>query len=228
MTVEYTPFIFGEDEALKAKLQGIVVADHANQNRSVEVWFGQPDIQIRDQKFPFITIDLVDISEARERVMVSNGVHPWYYNISYPELDELPDDWTMPYPIPINLDYQVTTFARSPMHDRQILGQIIGQRLPFRFGSLSVTQRTEVAGDNTVIDQTVRRLDMLGHYKRDVVENNKKMYMNIFTVRVSSEIPNIAVAKYFYQVDSISLSQRSTYPASLASPELLSTITITV
>ncbi len=221
-------FIISEDEALKAKLQGMFVADNEDQNRAVEVWFGQPDLQMREQKFPYITIDLIDISEARERVMVSNGVTPWYYEITYPELEQLPDDWTMPYPIPINLDYQVTTFARSPRHDRQLLAQIIGQRLPFRFGSLPVTEKVETVGDNTTLHQTVRRLDMLGHYKRDLVENNKKMFMNIFTVRVSSEIPNIAVAKYFYQVDSISLTQKSSYPESLASPDLTTTFEFTV
>lgn len=221
-------FLFSEDEALKEKMQGMTVADQSNPTRPVEVWFGQPDIEIREQKYPYITIDLVDISEARERVMMSNGVTPWYYEITYPELDQLPDDWTMPYPIPVNLDYQVTTFARSPIHDRQLLGQILGWRLPFRFGYLNVTEKTTVVGDNTTLDQTTRRLDMLGHYKRDMVENNKKMYMNIFTVRVSSEIPNIAVAKYFYQVNSINLTQKSTYPSTLASPDLLSTITFTI
>lgn len=221
-------FILSEDEALKAKLQGCVVDDHSDNERPVEVWFGQPDIEIREQKYPYITIDLIDVSEARERVMVHAGVTPWYYEIAFPELDQLPDDWTMPYPIPINLDYQITSFSRSPIHDRQILGQLIGQKIPFRFGWLNVTEKTEVVGPNTVLHQTTRRLDMLGHYKRDLVENNKKMYMNIFTVRISSEIPNIAVAKYFYKVDSISLTQKSTYPSSLASPELLSTINITV
>lgn len=221
-------FLFSEDEALKEKMQGMTVADQSNPTRPVEVWFGQPDIEIREQKYPYITIDLVDISEARERVMMSNGVTPWYYEITYPELDQLPDDWTMPYPIPVNLDYQVTTFARSPIHDRQLLGQILGWRLPFRFGYLNVTEKTTVVGDNTTLDQTTRRLDMLGHYKRDMVENNKKMYMNIFTVRISSEIPNIAVAKYFYQVNSINLTQKSTYPSTLASPDLLSTITFTI
>lgn len=221
-------FIFAEDEALKELMQGMICADHTEVERPVEVWFGQPDLQIREQKFPYVTIDLVDISEAKERVMVSNGVKPWYYEVTYPELDLVPDDWTMPYPIPINLDYQVTTYARSPLHDRQMLGQVIGQRLPFRFGSLPVTESTEVSGPDTTYNKTVRRLDMLGHYKRDLVENNKKMYMNIFTVRVSSEIPTIAVAKYFYQIDSISLTQKSTYPTSLESPALISTINFTI
>jgi len=222
-------FILAEDEALKAKLQGVTVADASNSARPVEVWFGQPDIQIREQKYPYITIDLVDISEANERVMVSNGVRPWYYNVVFPDdLDQIPDDWTMPYPIPINLDYQITSYARSPMHDRQILAQLIGQKIPYRFGSLSVTEYKETSGPDEILHQTTRRLDMLGSYKRDLVENNKKMYMNIFTVRVSSEIPTIAVAKYFYQVQSINLEETSSYPDALSSPDLTTTITITI
>ena len=37
-------------------------------------------------------------------------------------------------------------------------------------------------------DGTVRRLDLLDVSKRDVTEQGKRLFMNAFTVRVSSEI----------------------------------------
>jgi hypothetical protein len=53
-------------------------------------------------------------------------------------------------------------------------------RLPLRFGTLEI-------GDNTVYG-TVRRLDVLDISKRDVTEQGKRLFVNAFTVRISSEI----------------------------------------
>jgi len=216
-------FILSEDEALRDLLKGMIVADNQNASRPVGVWFGQPDVEVRAQSFPFVTIDLIDVSEARERVMVSHGVNPWYYDVTIPELA---DDFTMPYPIPINLDYQITTFARQPRHDRQILAQLLGQRIPFRFGAIAVTEKVEVVGSDTNLLSTARRLDMLGHQKRDTVEAGKRLFMNMFTVRISSELPTVSVAKYFYKVTEVTGTTGSFYPTSLTSPELLTMIHI--
>ena len=194
-------FIIAEDEALKARLQGVTVEDDKNANRAVGVWYGQPDIEVRAQAFPFLTIDLIDVSEATERVMNAQGVHPSYYQD--PESDYSYDDWTVPYPIPINLDYQITSFARQPRHDRQILAQVLGNRLPFRFGSLSVEEKRTEVGDLTTIDMTTRRLDMLGVAKRDTIESGKRMFMNIWTVRVSSELPHPFLAKLHLRVHTV-------------------------
>jgi len=197
-------FIIAEDEALKARLQGVTVEDDKNPYRPVGVWYGQPDIEVRAQSFPFLTIDLVDVSEATERVMNAGGVHPWYYND--PEMQVGPytyDDWTVPYPIPINLDYQITSFSRQPRHDRQILAQVLGNRLPFRFGSLPVEERRTEVGPDTTIDMTIRRLDMLGVAKRDTIESGKRMFMNIWTVRVSSELPHPFLAKLHTRVRTV-------------------------
>ena len=81
------------------------------------------------------------------------------------------------FPIPVYLDYQVTTFARHPRHDRQILSDLLYTRLPLRFGSLSTA------------DETVRRLDILDVAKRDLVEQGKRLYSNAIRVRISSEMP---------------------------------------
>jgi hypothetical protein len=182
-------FIVSEDEALRNMLLVMTVSDAKNSARPVGVWFGQPDPEIRAQSFPFITIDLIDISEATERVM-SGKAEPWYFAPDDLEEDE---GWDMYLPIPINLDYQVTTFARQPRHDRQILGQLLGNRLPLRFGSLPVVEfltEDTIDDEEIIVGQaTVRRLDVLNVLKRDITEAGKRMFMNVFTVRISSEIP---------------------------------------
>lgn len=220
-------FIISEDEALRNLLKGMTVSDNQNSNRPVGVWFGQPDMETREQAYPYVTIDLIDVSEANERVMVAEGVSPWYYD---PQMTVPPENdvWTMPYPVPINLDYQVTSYARDPRHDRQIIGQIVGNRLPFRFGSLTVEEYSEVDGETTTKHCTVRRLDMLGVAKRDTVESGKRMFMNMYTVRVSSEVPVPMLARYYSRVTQVEITSKPTvYPHTLTDPSLQSTVTIT-
>ena len=88
-------------------------------------------------------------------------------------------------PIPVNIDYQITTYARQPRHDREILAELMYTRLPLRFGTLSLD------------DNTIRRLDVLDISKRDITEAGKRLFVNAFTVRVSSEItPELYTAVY--------------------------------
>lgn len=202
-------FIISEDEALRNSLLGMTVSDSKNPNRSVGVWFGQPDPEIRAQSFPFITIDLIDITEARERVM-SGVSNPWYFAPDGLDADE---DWEMYYPTPINLDYQITTFARQPRHDRQILSQLIGYRLPLRFGALNVVEKVEVdEDDNETVYMTTRRLDVMRVLKRDITEAGKRMFMNVFTVRVSSEVPQPYDFQTFRKVAEVRLTRHAYDP----------------
>jgi hypothetical protein len=50
-------------------------------------------------------------------------------------------------------------------------------RLPFRFGQLPIPQ-----------DGTNRRLDMLGFSKRDTTEGGKRLFSNVYNIRISSEL----------------------------------------
>jgi hypothetical protein len=86
----------------------------------------------------------------------------------------------MDYPIPVNLDYQVTTYARQPRHDRQILAQLLYTKIPLRFAVLNVGPDTQFG--------TTRRLDVLDISKRDITEQGKRLFVNAITVRISSEI----------------------------------------
>lgn len=167
------PFILNEDKALKQRLAGITVSDSGNPTRPVGVWFGQPDVEIRQQSYPYITIDLVGINEGVERA------HRGYVEFNYtPEGADPTKKYESWYPIPVDLQYQVTTYARQPRHDRQIINELFkSDRLPLRFGLLLIPE-----------DSTVRRLDVLGFIKRDTTEQDKRLFSNVFNVQISSEL----------------------------------------
>jgi len=152
--------------------------------RKVGVWFGQPDQEIRAQSYPYITIDMIDISEDFSRAM-RGRVKPAY--LTNPSVigtntawDTDEHNWDINYPIPVNIDYQITSFSRQPRHDRQILAQLLYSKIPLRFAVLNT-------GPNTVFG-TTRRLDVLDISKRDITEQGKRLFVNAITVRVSSEI----------------------------------------
>jgi hypothetical protein len=178
-------FLLSEDEALRNLLKGMVVTDQKSvteegPQRQVKVYFGQPDQEIRPQTYPYITIDMIDVAEDFARAH-RGRVKPTY--IADPatidgdaEFDPETQNWDINFPIPVNIDYQITTYARQPRHDREILAQILYTKIPLRFAVLETN------------DNTVRRVDVLDISKRDVTEQGKRLFVNAFTVRVSSEI----------------------------------------
>jgi len=173
------PFIINEDEALKTLLQGITVSDAGNSARPVGVYYGQPDKDIRQQVYPYITLDLVGVREDTERA------HRGVVNLAYAPEGYTPNRDTdgsinqpIEFPIPVDLIYQVSTWSRQPRHDRQIMAKLFAPgRLPFRFGQLPVPQ-----------DGTNRRLDMLGFSKRDTTEGGKRLFSNVYNIRISAEL----------------------------------------
>ena len=185
-------FLLYEDKALRDLLKGMKVTDQktlddgGNATRNVDVWFGQPDQEPRNQSYPYIVIDMIDIAEDFARSM-RGKVSPEYLAdpATMPPVNEgdtpeaydpTKNSWSINWPVPVNLDYQITTYSRQPRHDREILAQLMYTRLPLRFGVLQPD------------DGTVRRLDVLDISKRDVTEQGKRLFVNAFTVRVSSEI----------------------------------------
>lgn len=184
---EFPPYpsedwILDEDRALRDLMKGMVVSDHeaGGKTRNVEAWFGHPDQELREQKYPYVTIDLLNIQEGADRVerghLILADPPAWW------GLEPL-KAWQIAYllemPTPIDLDYQVSTWARNPRHDRQILKQMItGGRAMIRGGLLYTADKKD------------RRLDYLGHIKRDVAdEHGKRLFNNVFRMRVSSEVP---------------------------------------
>ena len=191
-------FLLSEDKALRQLLQGLTVSDQKSENedtpRPVGVWFGQPDQEIRSQSYPYITIDMIDIQRDAQREMRGKT------SAEYLRPATLDEDAPFEFdrPIPMSIDYQITTYSRHPRHDRELITKVLYDRLPFRFGTLELD------------DNTVRRLDVLDVTKRDVTEQSKRLFVNAITVRVSSELLQSTV-KQLYQVlevhmDDISLT----------------------
>ena len=188
------PLFLAEDAALKELVKGIVVTDQkANDegvNRPVKVWFGMPDQELRNQDYPYITIDMIDVAEDRARA--TRGFLDGTRDSAYlrPSTATPSKGMKIDTPIPIYIDYQITTYARNPRHDRQILSDLLFTRLPLRFGSLLPA------------DDTVRRLDVLDVAKRDTVEQAKRLFINAITVRISSEMP-LTQYKELYKVQKV-------------------------
>ncbi len=187
-------FLLSEDKALRNLLTGCTVTDQKADGgdggrRNVGVWFGQPDQEIRNQSFPYITIDMIDVGEDFNRAH-RGKVKPEYYSDpsnmgNSAEYDPDLHDWELDWPVPVIIDYQITTYARQPRHDRELLAQLMSTKLPLRFGVLEPD------------DGTVRRLDVVAISKRDVTENGKRLFVNAFTVRISSEIPQTLYRKLY-------------------------------
>jgi hypothetical protein len=179
-------FLLSEDKALREKLQGMTVYDQKATGdqvpRNVGVWFGQPDQEIRAQGYPYVTIDMIDIARDPSREM-RGIVTPAYMQ---PDgINSATQTYVADIPVPVNIDYQVTTYARHPRHDRMLIAQLIYDKLPMRFGVLEID------------DGTVRRLDVLDVMKRDITEQEKRLFVNAVTVRVSSELrPEVVSTLY--------------------------------
>lgn len=183
-------YLLDEETALKKKLQGMTVQDQRsradNKLRQVGVWFSQPDTELRDQAYPYVTIDMLGISKDPEREH-RGVVSPIYMQPSAADLNG--KGFIINYPIPVNLDYQITTYARNPMHDRQLLTQLQFQHLWQRFGYLEVPF-TDADGNPAV---NYRRLDVLDIAKRDFTEDDKRLFVNAVTVRISSEVAQTTI-----------------------------------
>jgi hypothetical protein len=201
------PIILNEDKALKIALQGIKVSDSANAERPVGVWYGQPDMEIRDQVYPYITIDFIGYSEDFERAHRGNISMPYYPEGVDPGTVGTDGagakQYVTEFPIPIDLDYQITTYARQPRHDRAIMAAMLsGHRIPMRFGRLIVPE-----------DNTLRRVEFLGMSKKDTTDQNgKRLFSNVYNIRISAEVlPTALAQKYPVQTPPlISLTSQST------------------
>jgi hypothetical protein len=174
-------FLLSEDKAMRLNLQGMTVHDQRATGddlpRQVGVFFGQPDQEVRAQSYPYITIDMIDINRDPQREM-RGKVNNLVLNGEYlgPASPVEGQGWEIDLPIPVSIDYQITSYARQPRHDRELLAQLLYERLPLRFGQISLD------------DGTVRRLEVMDYSKRDITEQAKRLFVNAITVRVTSEV----------------------------------------
>jgi len=181
------PFVLAEDAALKTHLNGITVSDDKSNSRPVKVWYGFPDVEVRDQSFPYITIDLIDILPANERQTYGFITDTDNLGTVTPDANYV---YTNQIPVAYDLIYQITSFSRHPRHDRSIIYQLM-TKFPSKYSRLKV-----YTPDGTGF--TIRSMFVDGFVKRDTVEGetgNRRLLRNVYTVRVVSQMtPDVANA----------------------------------
>lgn len=173
-------WLIAEDEALKAYLQGLTVTDSTSgQGRVVPVWFRLPEPEERQRAYPYIAIDMLDITEANQRQMVGRlklNKLPYSPPVPVPTIQtdsSLLADW----PVAVDLHYQITVVSRSARHDRQ-LQALLWQKFPGKWGALYVHN-----------DETARTMQLVGRSAaHDVDEYGKRSFRTNYTVTVASEM----------------------------------------
>lgn len=190
-------FTLAEDAALKRRLSQLSVSDDRETVRVPKVFFRYPEGET-ENVYPFVTIDLIDISYIPQR---SESERTYYYNPGtngpasnlhfYPsemnEADMLEQSGgttllTTDQFVPVDLVYQITTHARSQRHDRQLTMLMLRRVFPFRRGFIEVPE-----------DGTIRRCDLMDWRNADVLDQEaayrKHMFRKVYTVTINAEIP---------------------------------------
>jgi len=170
-----------EDMGLKNLLQGIMVSDlnAPNETRPVPVWFHNPEREERRITYPNITIRFDGERVAHEREH-RGWVQIAYYYLQWtpfdPQMKDLP---SIEYPLPMDFDYTVTASARINQHISQISGHLAMSKLHPRFA-----QMTCPAG-------TVRRITVLGTTRANSLDQDKRIFRQIYQIRVCTEIEDV-------------------------------------
>lgn len=171
-------FILAEDEALKTLLTGMTVSDFNTAARPVAVYYSIPDAEVRQQTYPYVTIDLIDIRAANDR---QHAGYLYDDDLSGTVTPVTGTTYAYYMPVAYDLIYQVSTWSRHPRHDRQILHQMLQLKFPSKYGKLAVP--------NDLGTVTVNRSMFLDELSKiSMVEDNRRLFRNVFTVRVISEM----------------------------------------
>lgn len=200
-------FVLAEDNALKTLLQGLTVSDEKNQSRPVQVWFANPDVESRQQSYPYITIELIDTSWAGYRqhsgVLTDNDNQ----GTQSPEEGKV---YTYEMPTTWDLTYQVTTYARHPRHDRIIMSQLLTKVFDAKRAFIPVYNELNS-------EYAWRHLTLEDFAKRDIIEDGRRLFRNVFTVTITSEQPGTGAKASV--VENVSINNDPTYvPDDLQTP----------
>lgn len=204
MTISDDAFLFAEDKALKSHLQGIIVSDLKNTSRPVKVWFGFPDVEIRTQDYPYMVIDLYDIQPANDRQSSGFWLDNSHRGTQAPSTS---DTYSYYAPTTYDLFYQVSSYSRHPRHDRSIMFSMLNEKIPGKYGHLLIPQ------DNGV-GTVARHMFLEGFVKRDTIEDGRRLFRNVFSIRVVSEMSPAQAAQATPPVETVNLE---TTPATIPS-----------
>jgi hypothetical protein len=202
-------WLLAEDDALKKKLGGITVVDDREAVRPVTVFFRFPEGERKSMPYPFITIDLLDIVPARDRMMSLYPMEvPYIPSVaeSYSAFVSTPPDLDAVAPLtwsymPVDLTYQVTTWARDPKHDRAMMATLFSTgRLPFNWGHLFIE------ADNTVRNMFLVDWRQADSLDTPAVGNSRRIFRKVFTLTVSSEIPPFHIASVIARIETVNVT----------------------
>ena len=83
--------------------------------------------------------------------------------------------------IPVDLVYQISTFSRTALHDRQLTSTILRKIFPFRKSSINIEA-----------DGTNRRLELLDWTTADLLDPEagyrKRIFRKIYTLQMGAEL----------------------------------------
>lgn len=193
-----TGFLLAEDAAVKSFFSNIRLRDDRNNERKVQVFFRHPESET-ERQYPFITIENIDIVHARQRQHSETTLYSprsTAASASSPNnLTYWPDErstmtsasaglyYTSGDHVPLDMLYQISTFARSALHDRQLTSIIMKLKVPFRYGFIGVEA-----------DNTIRRFDLLDWISADLLDPEsgyrKRIFRKIYTIQMSAELPS--------------------------------------
>lgn len=196
-------FLLAEDAAVKARFSNISVSDDKNATRIAKVFFRYPEGETEKQ-YPFITIENVGLVHNRQ---LQHSEQSYYFatggsgasigSVAY--LDYYPSELNAAGMaaelassgafyirtdsfVPVTLIYQISTYARSALHDRQLTGKILRRVAPFRRGFIEVPE-----------DGTIRRFDLMSWGNSDLLDGEsgyrKRIFRKVYTIQMSAEIP---------------------------------------
>lgn len=192
--------MIAEDTALKEYLQGFEVTDEKNLTRTVPVWFGYPDVELRKQTFPFMTIDLIGIEADDERQ--SYG-YLYDNNLSGTVQPDPTIDYKYHMPVAFDLIYQVTAYSRHPRHEREITHQFL-QDFPGKFGYIWVSNEVETEG-------CWRHMFLEEVKKKDTIEDGRRLFRTVFTLLIVSEMPPSFAEEIGKRVEQVNINTTPTH-----------------
>lgn len=201
-------FLLAEDAAIKRRFSDLTVSDDRNPERPVKVFFRYPDGET-EREYPFITIELIDVVHAKERqhshvtLYQSTGASStWLTDANRPNAltywpSEHQDFSTFDGPyvtagefLAMDLLYQVSTYTRSALHDRQLSAKIMTGVAQWRWGSIAIPE-----------DGTTRRLDLLDWVTADLLDPEagyrKRIFRKIYTIQMNADLPVTDVASIY-------------------------------
>lgn len=207
--------LLAEDEAMKSKLSGLTVAEKGGR-KNVKLWFRQPSAE-REQSWPFITIDLIDIVFAADRAHSAQYFHTDGWPSEYPTMTEWAAANGVDLPgtvsveamswLPYDLYYQVATYTRYAQHDRELTARLLSTAyLPYRMGYLDVPA-----------DESCRWLELEGYSSADYIDaesGGKRVFRKVFNVKVSAHMPP-EDPLVFYKVRAASFTLKATNESSV-------------